>query len=197
MCRCASTSGLTIKLMDGGLETIECKNGAASRDSSQLAPSASCPLLVGDLILVIDHMPGTHRGIIGYVYEVTFVAKDKHSDCIGVFPAEGMPYRCGSTNYTTWKGEWYRKLTREQAILETARILADRKAVGSEISIPFDLFSDLADYAFDLCGEWAWKKNERAGNAKEYAALHATAAHAIELRNKHTSFPNNGHEPRP
>lgn len=63
-------------------------------------------------------------------------------------------------------------------------------AAGSEISIPFELFSDLTDYAFELRGEWGWKQNERAGNAKEYAELHATASLALELRNKHTTFPN-------
>lgn len=55
------------------------------------------------------------------------------------------------------------------------------------ITIPLDLFLDLTDYAFELRGEWGWKQGERAGNAEEYARLHATATLAKELITKEES----------
>ena len=33
------------------------------------------------------------------------------------------------------------------------------------------LLGEALDHLYDLRGEWEWKRNERAGNAEEYAAL--------------------------
>jgi hypothetical protein len=44
-----------------------------------------------------------------------------------------------------------------------------------------ELLVTLLEYAYELHGEWAWKKGERAGNAEEYDELERTIKEAEEV----------------
>lgn len=44
-------------------------------------------------------------------------------------------------------------------------------AIADLLPRAMDALDNASDYMGDLCGEWDWKKNERAGNAEEFAEL--------------------------